>query len=47
MVNYLYDPATLEANHDAFAREGEIIASPALRRALRDGMAAAPKAVTA
>jgi malonyl-CoA decarboxylase len=47
MVNYLYDPATLEANHDAFAREGEIIASPALRRALREGMAAAPKAVTA
>jgi len=47
MVNYLYDPATLEANHDAFTREGEIIAGPAIRRALRDGSTSAPRAATA
>jgi malonyl-CoA decarboxylase len=28
MVNYLYDPATIEANHEAFARDGAIIRSP-------------------
>jgi malonyl-CoA decarboxylase len=28
MVNYLYDPATLEANHEAFSREGTVAASP-------------------
>jgi malonyl-CoA decarboxylase len=35
MVNYLYDPATLEANHEAFSREGTVAASPALRTLLR------------
>ncbi|WP_068090312.1 malonyl-CoA decarboxylase [Novosphingobium rosa] len=36
MVNYLYDPATLEANHEAFSREGTVIANPALHKLLRE-----------
>jgi malonyl-CoA decarboxylase len=28
MVNYLYDHDTIERNHEAFAREGEIVRSP-------------------
>jgi malonyl-CoA decarboxylase len=35
MVNYLYDPARLEANLEAYAREGRIDASPAVRRLVR------------
>jgi malonyl-CoA decarboxylase len=35
MVNYLYDLATLEANHEAFSRDGTVIASPALHALLR------------
>lgn len=36
MVNYLYDLATLEANHEAFSHEGTVSANPALRRLLRE-----------
>ncbi|WP_241127813.1 malonyl-CoA decarboxylase domain-containing protein [Novosphingobium terrae] len=36
MVNYLYDLATLEANHEAFSREGTVIANPALHKLLRE-----------
>ncbi|MBN9021886.1 MAG: malonyl-CoA decarboxylase, partial [Rhizobiales bacterium] len=33
MVNYLYDPQTIEANHEAFAERGEVIASQPVRKA--------------
>jgi malonyl-CoA decarboxylase len=39
MVNYLYDPFQIERNHEAFAREGRVIASRAVQKALP----AAPK----
>ncbi|MBI3453296.1 MAG: malonyl-CoA decarboxylase [Rhodospirillales bacterium] len=32
MVNYLYDPADIEANHEAFVREGRVAVSPAAAR---------------
>ena len=32
MVNYLYDPATIEANHEAFVKDGTVIRSKASRR---------------
>ena len=35
MVNYLYDVAQIERNHDAFAREGRVIAARAVENALR------------
>jgi malonyl-CoA decarboxylase len=28
MVNYLYDPKTIEANHEAFAQDGTVVRSP-------------------
>jgi malonyl-CoA decarboxylase len=28
MVNYLYDPETIEANHEAYARDGVVVRSP-------------------
>jgi malonyl-CoA decarboxylase len=28
MVNYLYDPETIEANHEAFANDGAVVRSP-------------------
>ena len=34
MVNYLYDPATIEANHEAFAKDGSIIRSTAVEALL-------------
>ncbi len=40
MVNYLYDPQKIEANHEAFAERGEVIASSPVRKALRRGTAA-------
>jgi malonyl-CoA decarboxylase len=36
MVNYLYDPDTIEANVEAFSRSGEIAAAAAIRRSARD-----------
>jgi malonyl-CoA decarboxylase len=27
MVNYLYDPETIEANHEAFAHDGTVVRS--------------------
>lgn len=30
MVNYLYDPDAIEANHEAFARHGTVVRSPAI-----------------
>ena len=35
MVNYLYDLDDIEKNHEAYANDGEIVASAALRRAHR------------
>ena len=35
MVNYLYAPEEIEANHEAFAEKGTVAASAAVRRALR------------
>ena len=32
MVNYLYDLAAVERNHEAFANHGQIVASPEMRR---------------
>ncbi|MBP6711431.1 MAG: malonyl-CoA decarboxylase [Propionivibrio sp.] len=36
MVNYLYDPDAIEANVEAFSREGIVATSGAVRRAARD-----------
>jgi malonyl-CoA decarboxylase len=36
MVNYLYDPAHIEANYRAFAEDGTIAASSGLKRLARD-----------
>lgn len=35
MVNYLYDLERIEENHEAFANQGEVVASPAVRRLLK------------
>ena len=37
MVNYLYDPARIDACHEAYAGEGRRTASAAVRRLARDG----------
>ena len=37
MVNYLYDPRTIERNHEAYAERDEVIASSAVRRLLPAG----------
>ena len=34
MVNYLYDPDTIEANHEAFVRSGAVVRSPAVEAVL-------------
>lgn len=36
MVNYIYDLETVERHHEAYANQGEIVASSALRRAYRN-----------
>ena len=35
MVNYLYDLAAVERNHEAFANHCEIVASPDMQRLCR------------
>ena len=35
MVNYLYDLASIERNHEAFASTGELIAAPAINKLAR------------
>jgi malonyl-CoA decarboxylase len=35
MVNYLYDLAAIEQNHEAFAQRGEVATSSAVRKLLR------------
>ena len=34
MVNYLYDLAEIERNHEAYANERAVVASSAVKRAL-------------
>ena len=34
MVNYLYDPATIVANHEAFVRDHKVVAARAVRALL-------------
>jgi malonyl-CoA decarboxylase len=36
MVNYLYDPAQIEHNHEAFAQSGTLVASHAVEKLLRE-----------
>ncbi|MCZ0960232.1 malonyl-CoA decarboxylase [Paracoccus benzoatiresistens] len=43
MVNYLYDPNRIEANHEAFAERAEIAASEAVRRHLPDAQTTTKK----
>jgi malonyl-CoA decarboxylase len=40
MVNYLYDPDTIEANHEVFARDGTVMRSPAIDALLAPAPAA-------
>jgi malonyl-CoA decarboxylase len=40
MVNYLYDPDAIEANHEAFARDGTVTRSPEI-----DALLAPPPAL--
>jgi len=35
MVNYLYDPAQIEKNHEAFTRDAQVVAARSVRRLLR------------
>ena len=35
MVNYLYEPDDIEANHETFANKGEVVAAGAVRKLLR------------
>ena len=37
MVNYLYDLANIERNHEAFAEKGQVVASPAVQKQLKTG----------
>jgi malonyl-CoA decarboxylase len=35
MVNYLYRPEDIEKNHEAYANQGEVAASAAVRKLLK------------
>jgi len=35
MVNYLYEPKSIEENHERFAESGEVVASPEIRKIFR------------
>jgi malonyl-CoA decarboxylase len=37
MVNYLYDLAKIEHNHEAFAEKGHVVSSPAVQKHLKTG----------
>ena len=34
LVNYRYDPSSIERNHEAYANDGEVVASPSVRAAV-------------
>jgi malonyl-CoA decarboxylase len=36
MVNYLYDPAQIEKNHEAFSREAHVVAARSVHRLVRE-----------
>ncbi len=40
MVNYLYDLPAIEQNHERFVSQGEVVASPLVIKAVRNGSAA-------
>lgn len=42
MVNYVYSPESIEANHEAFAEKGEVIASEMVRAMLQPSKMPAP-----
>jgi hypothetical protein len=42
MVNYLYDAAAIEANHEAYANERSVAATAAIRKQARSLPAAGP-----
>ena len=44
MVNYQYDLAEIERNHEAFANQGVVAASSAVKKALPSVKARAPAA---
>jgi len=44
MVNYLYDLDEIEKNHEAYAEEHEVVASPAVQRLLRPSLELVPVA---
>ena len=46
MVNYRYDLKEIERNHEAFANDGEIVTSRAVRTLLRAPEKPKPKAIT-
>ena len=37
MVNYVYEPAEIEENHEAYYRDGKVAVSPGVRKLLRRG----------
>ena len=37
MVNYVYEPAEIEDNHEAYYREGKVAMSAGVRKLLRKG----------
>jgi malonyl-CoA decarboxylase len=47
MVNYLYDLPMIEENHERFASQGEVVASPGVQKALRRAPRPAPRAPAA
>jgi malonyl-CoA decarboxylase len=41
MINYLYEPERIEAQHEAFVTDGTVTCGPDLKRALRSQKATA------
>jgi malonyl-CoA decarboxylase len=46
MVNYLYDPGEIEANHEAYARQGAVVRSAAVDALLRRDQSGETRAAT-
>jgi len=45
MVNYLYEPRMIEENHERFAENGEVVASPETRKLFRPDRTESEKAI--
>ena len=43
MVNYLYDPDSIEANHEVFVRDGHVVRSPSVEALVAAPPPADPK----